>query len=137
VTLPAAMTAVVKGDDEKRYTLGVAYPANRVDGHGEFMRPDEVERVAWDYVTKGRQIGLWHADGTEGHGTVVESYIYRGPDWGLTAVDGSTQVIKSGDWLLGVQWDEPAWALIRKGYVDGWSMQGRAVRRPAAAAAIA
>lgn len=125
------VTAVVKGDDEKRYTLGVAYPADRLDGHGEFMRPDELEQTAWGYVTKGREIGLFHADGTVGHGTVVESYLYRGPDWTLTAVDGSTQVVKAGDWLLGAVWDEAAWSLIKAGHVDGWSMQGVSLRRTA------
>lgn len=123
------LTAVIKGDDEKRYSLGLAYPANRLDGHGEYMAADDLELTAWSFVVKGREIGMYHADGTVGHGTVVESYIYRGPDWTLTAVDGSDVVIKAGDWMLGAVWDDVGWQLVRKGFVDGWSMHGKALRR--------
>lgn len=116
---------------EERYVLGIAYPANRVDGHDEFMTTDTVQKAAWGYVSKGGQIGLHHADGTVGHAEVVESYIYRGPDWTQTAADGSTQVVKSGDWLVGAVFDEPTWELIKSGQFTGWSIQGLAARRPA------
>lgn len=115
---------------EERYVLGIAYPANRVDGHGDFMRPETVQKAAWDYIQKG-EIGLHHQDGTVGHATVVESYIYRGPDWVQTAADGSQQIVKSGDWLVGAVFDEPTWADIKAGKYNGWSIQGMASRRPA------
>lgn len=116
--------------EESRYVLGVAYPANRVDGHGEFMNAEDVQKSAWGFLRKGQQIGLHHADGTIGHADVAESYIYRGPDWTQEAVDGSTQVVKSGDWLVGVIFDEPTWALVKSGHFNGWSIQGLAARRP-------
>ena len=113
----------------ERYVLGVAYPANRVDGHGEFMTAATVQKAAWDYLRKG-QIGLHHADGTTGHAEIVESYVYRGPDWHQIAADGTTQVIKSGDWLVGAVFDEPTWADVQSGKFNGWSIQGLAARRP-------
>ena len=58
-------------------------------------------------------IGTDHADGTTGAGRVVESYIYRGPDWFI-----GDAAIKSGDWLLGTVWDETTWAKIKKGEED-------------------
>ncbi|QAY16118.1 capsid maturation protease [Arthrobacter phage Sonali] len=115
---------------EERYVLGIAYPADRVDGHGEYMTQETVQKAAWGYLQHG-QIGLHHADGTVGHATVVESYIYRGPDWKQTAADGSEQIVKSGDWLVGAVFDEPTWALIKSGQFNGWSIQGLASRRPA------
>lgn len=115
---------------EERYVLGVAYPANRLDGHGEYMDADTVQKAAWGFLAKGQQIGLHHADGTIGHAQVVESYIYRGPDWTQTAVDGSTQVVKSGDWLVGAIFDQPTWDLIKSGQFNGWSIQGLAARLP-------
>ncbi|QGJ93454.1 capsid maturation protease [Arthrobacter phage Mufasa8] len=112
---------------EERYVLGVAYPANRPDGHGDYMVPETVEKAAWGYYQTG-DVGLQHRDGTIGHATVVESYIYRGPDWKQRGADGSEQIIKSGDWLLGAILDEPTWEAVKKGDFTGWSIQGAGVR---------
>jgi hypothetical protein len=119
----------------QRYSLAVAYPANRSDRHMEYMRPDQVESAAWEYLAKRRDIGVAHADGTSGAGRLVESYIYRGPDWRMTAADGREVVIKSGDWLIGVLWAPAVWDLIEKGRFTGVSIQGSAKRRVAPAPA--
>jgi site-specific DNA-adenine methylase/SAM-dependent methyltransferase len=117
--------SVVKQEEERRYTLGIAYPAEKVDAHGDYTTPQELEEAAWTYLKKVQEgrasVGLMHQSGTSGAGTVVESYIYRGPDW---EVNG--QVVKAGDWLLGVIWNEKAWELIKKGYITGYSIQGLA-----------
>lgn len=125
-----AKQELVKSVDEKRYTLSVGYPADLADvavardGHRDFASRDEIEKAAWGYLANGGGVGLHHADGTEGHGRVVESYIYRGPDW-----TENTQVIKSGDWLVGIVWDTDTWDAIKKGSIRGTSMQGTAKRR--------
>lgn len=111
------------------YALGLSYPADRNDGHHEFMKSQTVQKAAWDFLRTGSQIGLHHLDGTVGHAQVVESYIYRGPDWVTTAADGTTQVIKAGDWMLGVQFDAATWPLVMSGQVNGWSIQGVGRRR--------
>lgn len=115
---------VMKADEEQHYTLGVAYPANKVDAHGEYTSPEELENTAWHWMAKHGGIGIQHQDGTLGHGVPVESYIYRGPDW---TVDNQT--IHAGDWLLGVVWDDPAWVLIKKGILTGYSIDGAAFRK--------
>lgn len=122
---------------EQRYLLAVAYqagPDQRItkgqDGHRDYFTPAELEKAAWAFLGEGgRQIGLFHVDGTVGAAEVVESYVYRGPDWEMTAVDGSAQVVKSGDWLIGVICDETAWRLYKSGRVTGVSPQGSATRR--------
>lgn len=125
---------VVKSADESRYTLGVAYPAHKADvgtaadGHRDFVSADVLERAAWGFMTKSRNIGIAHQDGTDGGGTVVESYIYRGPQWVTKAADGTTQTVEPGDWLLGVQWKQETWGLIKSGAVCGFSPQGAARR---------
>lgn len=134
---------LVKSVEEKRYTLCCAYPSNKPDvgvskdGHIDFASADAVEEAAFNYMVKCRSVGAWHAAGTDGAGTVVESYIYRGPDWEIAAGDGSEHVIKAGDWMLGVRWDEPTWALIKAGHIGGVSPQGTAQRRAADASTIA
>jgi putative serine protease XkdF len=134
---------VVKADDERRYTLTVAYPADSADigrardGFQDFASKDAVENAAWSYMEKARNVGLMHAEGTDGAGTVVESYVYRGPDWPLEAADGTGQVIKAGDWLIGIRWGEDAWNMIKSGEIGGVSMQGAAVRRTPSPADVA
>lgn len=135
--------AVVKSDAAQRYTLCVAYPADKpdvaraADGHRDFASKAALEDAAWTYLTKSPKVGLWHEQGTDGAGDVVESYIYRGPDWTVTAADGSSQVIKSGDWLLGIRWSPETWPLVRDGRGRGVSMQGSARRRAPSPEALA
>jgi hypothetical protein len=130
---------VVKSEDETKYTLTVAYPANSPDvakardGFQDFASPGTVEKAAWSYmrnaINNGGEIGAYHQDGTEGDGILVESYIYRGPDWAVKAADGTEQVIKTGDWLVGVIWSDTAWDSFKSGESTGVSMQGMARRQ--------
>lgn len=134
---------VVKAVEDQRYTLTVAYPANKADiavaqdGFRDFAGVAAVEKAAWSYLRKSPNIGLWHSDGTDGSGEVCESYIYRGPDWVIKATDGSEQVIKKGDWLMGIIWSEKSWPLVKQGLIGGVSPQGRAKRRMPDPAAVA
>ena len=120
---------VVKAEEEHRYTLGLAYPAMKpdsaraADGYIDFVSSEVLEKTAWSWMEKNHEIGMFHRDGTEGHATVVESYIYRGPDWQV----GPT-VIKAGDWLMGCQWDDYGWQMVKSGLANGWSPEGSARR---------
>jgi hypothetical protein len=127
---------IAKATDEKRYTLGLAYPALRPDvarasdGYRDFVTPEVLEAAAWDWMAKHREINIHHQDGTTGHATVVESYIYRGPDWTVTSpVDKSQVTIHNGDWMLGTIWDEITWPWVKAGVIRGWSPEGTAKRR--------
>lgn len=129
-------------EPEQRYTLGLSYPANRADravaadGFRDFARPDVLERAAWSYMRK-RAVGLLHHKGTEGRGEVVESYIYRGPDWEIVTPSGEKTMIKAGDWLLGIIWDVPSWDAIKKGKLTGLSPQAKVRRRIPSAETLA
>lgn len=117
--------------EEKRFVLGLAYQAGRdpriakgADGGRDFFTPEELEKACWSFLPGGAQVGLYHADGTLGHMTVTESYIYRGPDWD----QGNGVIIKAGDWLIGGICDDIAWNLVKSGKVNGFSPQGMARR---------
>ena len=118
-------------DQPQRYVLGIAYQAGPdpliqrgMDGGRDFFSAAELEKAAWGFLRDGPEVGLFHADDTEGAATVVESYIYRGPDWDL----GGGTVVKAGDWLIGAILDETAWDLYTTGRITGWSPQGSARR---------
>jgi hypothetical protein len=43
-------------------------------------------------------------------------------------VNGQDYVIKAGDWLMGCQWDDYGWQMVKSGLVNGWSPEGGARR---------
>jgi len=130
---------LVKASDERRYTLVVAYPADQADiataadGHRDFTSKATLEDAAWNYLRKGGGVGLNHADGTDGAGERVESYLWPGDDWKTP----SGYVVKNGDWMLGIVWSPEAWELVKAGKIGGVSMQGSAKRQKATAEKIA
>lgn len=128
--------ALLKAEEERRFTLCIAYPCNRADkataadSHIDFAQADSIERAAWDYMLKHRKIGMDHRDGTDNAGDLVESSIHRGPDWSIKTADGNEYVVKEGDWVIGVVWPQNVWDdLIKTGRRRGVSMQGSAIRR--------
>jgi hypothetical protein len=119
--------------EEQRYVLALAYQAGAdpriakgVDGGRDYFEPEELERACWSYLAKGSpQVGIGHMDGTTGAATVVESYVYRGPDWDL----GDGIVVRKGDWLVGMILEPKSWELAKAGKLAGVSPQGTARRR--------
>ena len=119
----------------QRYVLGIAYRAGRddaitkgLDGHRDFLTPAELEKAAWYFAAANPEVGIYHADGTTGHATIVESYIHRGDDYLMKAIDGADVLVKKGDWLVGALLDPVAWSLYEAGHITGWSPQGSATR---------
>ena len=128
-----------KANDELQYTLVCVYPADKADvavaadGHRDFASKTAVRDAAWNFLRKGGKVGLAHEDGTDGAGTIVESFLWPGDDWATK----SGYVVKEGDWMAGIVWDDPSWELVKQGKIGGVSMQGSARRRQASAEAIA
>lgn len=125
---------VAKGEPEQRYALAVAYQpgqdpriAKGVDGGRDWFSEAELEKAAHSYLRNGPRVGMFHVDGTDQQGLaeVVESYIYRGPDWDL----GDGIVVRKGTWLVGMILSPEAWALHKAGKLNGVSPQGTAKRR--------
>jgi hypothetical protein len=117
-------------DGKDRFTLGIAYPVNETDTHGEFAQPRTVELAAWWFAQFGSEAGYMHISDQSGNkvGQVVETYIYRNPTpW---IVNG--QSVEEGDWVVGVVWMPDFWELIVSGQVTGYSVDGTALRVPVA-----
>lgn len=145
-----AYGAFVKTDfEEQRYSLGLAYPAlsvdkgHPVDGHRDFVRPEVLQKAAWNWMAKSAKAGLHHFNGTgggdpvDGVCTVVESYLWPADDWILKAADGSEVTIRRGDWLMGAVWGEDTWPMIKSLQRRGWSPEGGGRRKPATPHALA
>lgn len=126
---------VIKAQEEKRFTYGLAYPAMKADtaraadGMIDFASASVIEAASWAWMLKSRDVGLMHDDSLGGgHAQVVESHIWRGEPWTTKAADGSMVTISPGDWCIGVIWSPQAWEQVRKGLIRGYSMQGAARR---------
>lgn len=133
----AVSGTVLKADDENRFLLLVAYSANKMpargaDGYIDVVRPETLEKAAWRFMDNGAKVGLWHEKGHDGAARVVENYIYRNEmPWVLTSPDGSQQVIKAGDWMVGVICTPDTWSLYKSARIGGASPQGGCRRRAA------
>lgn len=112
---------------DQQYVLGIAYQAGRdprikkgADGARDYFTAEEVRKAASTFM-KSLDSGIMHVDGTFGHVTITESFIWPdgAPDWD---VDGT--IVKSGDWLVGGILDDDAWAAVKAGRLTGWSPQG-------------
>lgn len=119
---------------DERYVLGIAYKAGKdplikkgLDGFRDFFTPHELELASRTFM-KSLDSGVMHVDGTLGHAEIVESYIYRGPDWLMKAANGTEVLVKAGDWLVGAVLDEQAWEAAKSGRLNGWSPQGGGTR---------
>jgi hypothetical protein len=126
-------TTTVKPDGTVTVETG-GQPAAKATWDGESVTSVLV-KAAWEFM-KSPAIGLWHEDGTDGAGHVVESYVYRGPDWVIKAGDAE-HTVQAGDWLLGIRWSEETWPLVKSGKIGGVSPQGRARRRTPSPEAVA
>lgn len=133
---------LIKSDEELQYTLSVAYFAGQpdvgkaADGYRDFAPAPVVREAAWAFMEKSREVGAWHAEGVVGRGQVKDSFIWP-DDWPDFEVPGKGVTLTKGDWLLGVRWDDDAWADIKAGRMTGMSPQGSAARRRPAARAKA
>lgn len=137
VPVPDAAREVCKQPrEEQRFVLGAAYQPGRdpriqrgQDGGRDYITEEELEKAAWSFLASGSPvIGIGHLDGTAGAATVVESSVYRGPDWDI----GNGIVITKGTWLIGAILDEHSWQQAKAGKLNGFSPQGVAKRRRAA-----
>lgn len=125
------MSLVTKSAEERRYTLGPMYVPNRIDAHGEWTDPDELQNAVWGYVRKGdRRIRLQHnRDIVAGEFLEVMTWPYEVTVPMLKA-DGSMgdMTFPKDTVFLGVQWEPWAWDLVKEGKLRGYSVGGRAQR---------
>lgn len=103
----------------KRIVYGEVLAPDAVDAQGDRVRAGEIEDAAHRFLARGGVVGAMHAP-APGVGRVVESFVARENDPDFTP----------GAWVLGVQLSEQAWQSVRSGAWTGFSIGGRATRRP-------
>ena len=103
---PYASYAVMKGAPERRFTLGLAYPAMKpdaskaADGHIDFVSAEVLEKTAHEWLFKHRDVNLFHWT-TRPDTSPRRSRTSGGHPTGISSpVDGQPYVIKSGTGFL-------------------------------------
>jgi len=100
---------------DQRIVLGEVYSPDRPDAQGEFMRADEIRKMAHEFVMSKKidQVDVMH-DNQLVPCHVVESFIAR---------DGDPDFIP-GSWVIAMQFPEgDLWDRVKKGGINGFSME--------------
>lgn len=117
----AAIVEIKKTSDTLQTFWCEVYVPLVPDSEGDFMRPDEVRKTAWDFLARSQLSGAVDREhDLEDTGSViVESFVAR---------EGDPDFIE-GAWVVGIHIpDEELWAQIEKGEINGISMWGLGIR---------
>jgi hypothetical protein len=115
---------VIKDEDapaEQRIIYSTVYAPNRPDADGEFMVPEEIEKMAHAFCKKGDMgcIDVFH-DNKNTTCAVIETFIAR---------KGDPDFIE-GAWVVGIHIpDDDLWDMVKKGEINGLSMEALVVRQ--------
>jgi len=112
---------ILKTEDEHKVVKGVVYAAGYVDTDGETMTPEDVRKMAWDFLAnrKEKNIDIQH-DWKESGCVVVESYF-------LEKSDGT---FPDNSWIIAVKCTDEIWEKVKKGELNGFSFGGYAEKYP-------
>lgn len=122
--------------NEWQYTLGMLYAPSQKDAHGEYAEDDTLHKAVIQYSLASakdptmRRMKMQHDPSVES-GTWVE--LMRLPadmTTTVTKADGTQteMTFPKGAVMMGVIWDDDAWAMVKDGSLGGLSLGGRAVR---------
>jgi len=108
---------ICKLDAKRQIAFGAVYQPYVPDSQGDFMTPEEIERVAHNFLKKGAVEAIDTEHNLVRNGSVVvESFISR---------EGDPDFPVPGSWVLGVHIPDKAhWAKAESGEIGGFSMYG-------------
>lgn len=105
-------------NEEKQIVTGIVYEPNELDSHDEYMETEDIEKAAYNFLTKYRKIDEQH-NFVQSENEVVESWISKNNE----KING--EPIKKGTWLMSVKINnDDVWAKIKNGDITGFSLAG-------------
>ncbi len=113
---------VIKSDTpDEQLVYGEVYAPMRPDADGEFMTAAEIKKMAHDFIRDGKvgMVDTNHDNVLVTGASVVESFIAR---------KGDPDFLE-GAWVVGMHINDAAtWAAIKKGDINGFSMEAEVLR---------
>jgi hypothetical protein len=128
---PQIVSKALDQVEEERYTLAPWYIPDRLDAHGEWTDPRELQKTFHAYLAKeDRAIRLQH------NTDIVAGRWADGVVWPveftttLQKADGTQteHTFPAGTPYLGVYWEPWAWELVKAGKLRGYSIGGSSSR---------
>lgn len=113
--------AIKKLDADEQLVFGEVYAPGFPDSQGDFMSAESIRTMAYEFMRKSAMgnIDTQHSQTPNGS-YVVENFIAR-PDDSLYI---------PGSWVMGVKCADDVWPLVKSGELNGFSLDGMAVRQP-------
>ena len=108
---------IMKADKKRQIVYGIVLEADSVDTQGEFMKADQIETTAHNFIQKSRVIGLGHTKVADA--ALIESVILHKGDsfYGLK--------IQKTSWAIGVFVKDAAiWKRVDSGEINAFSVGG-------------
>lgn len=109
-------------EEEQQIVLGEVYAPNMVDTDWEAMTPENVEKMAHNFLAKGYldHIDVRHNLVSSG-AKVVESFIVRNPN---------DPFFTEGAWVMGVWVPDDLWKQVKEGELNAFSFWGTSSKHP-------
>lgn len=115
-----ALQHVLKLDEEQQIVTGVVYAPGLPDAHGDFMTAVEIRKACYDFMKRGDMaaVDIMH-DNIRYGCDIVECFIVRAgdPDFPI-----------EGSWVASVHCPDTIWERVKKGELNGFSMEAIAFR---------
>jgi len=109
-----------KIDKKQQIVGGIIYEPDTEDTQGDYMEADEIEKMAYKYMTGDKKFKINHK-GKEYIFPIIESFI---PEQNTTK---NKQIISKGAWWIMIKiTNKDIWKQIEKGELSGFSMGGTA-----------
>ena len=109
----------------KQIVYCVVLAPGEVDTQDEWMKAEEIEKAAHQYLVKSRVVGVQHSKVADSE--VVESYIAP-QDMDFDGQYGP-QVVTKGSWVIGIKVNDPElWQKVLDGEITGVSVGGVGVK---------
>lgn len=125
------MADIVKLDDDQHLVFGWLSVSQDADGNlvvdhqGDIIMPDELERMAYNFVLHSRQAGEMHMR-AEGVGQMVESMVFTREK--VEALGLPDNALPTGWWVGFLITDEDVWQQVKDGTYSMFSIGGTADR---------
>jgi hypothetical protein len=116
---------ILKKQEEKRLVTGIILEPETVDGQGDVVSSEVIERAAHNFLSgynRETQMGVLHRMFGEIGVELVESWIAP------TQMKFGNEDVKEGTWLMTCRvLDDPLWKKIKAGEITGFSIGGSAL----------
>ena len=111
---------------EERYVLGIVLVPETADSQGDIYSHEEVRKAAHEFMEYAGALGKQHQEVVSRDKLrILENYIVPAD------FEADGEQVTKGTWLMGIRVvDDELWGSVKKGSFTGFSIGGKAYRRP-------